>query len=111
MLTFQLYHQTNGKHYFQLLAGSGQIIMSSDGYVKDIDCLYAIEQMKINIHDQGKIISYKMTNELCMFTVSGADNSVVAYSIPFDSINQCEYRISLLQEHLAHARLIEAGNL
>ena len=44
----------DGKHYFRLKAGNGEIIFSSQGYAARKSCLNGIESVRKNSQDQDR---------------------------------------------------------
>ena len=51
---FEIKTSTNGKHYFNLKAGNGQIILSSEIYESKAACENGIESVKKNAADDGR---------------------------------------------------------
>ena len=51
---YELALSTNGKHYFNLKAGNGQVILSSEMYESKAAALNGIESIKKNSGDAGK---------------------------------------------------------
>lgn len=84
--------------------------MASDGYERKRDCIHAIEQVKNTIKNRPSIHIEEMKNNQYRFTLIGNDQSIVGYSMPFNSEKQCTKWIKLMQEYIPASEIIELKN-
>jgi hypothetical protein len=109
MAIIQVIKNRYSKYYYKIMVELGTDVFASDGYVKKSDCLIAFEQAKLFINDKKNINIKETTDQKWKFSVTGSDNSVVGYSIPFGSKRQCVSWIIHLRSHLNNADIVEAG--
>ena len=50
---FEVSTGKDDKHYFNLEATNGEIVLSSQGYKAEADCMNGIESVRSNCHDSG----------------------------------------------------------
>jgi len=107
MTTIQVFRRNNGKFYYRIIADTGHNIISSDGYAKKADCFHAVQETQKQILNEHNIQIEPVGKDEYMFKITGSDNSIVGYSMPFHNKKQCEKWIKILQKYLPDSAVEE----
>ncbi len=76
----------NGEFQFNLKAGNGQVILSSEGYVAKASCLNGIESVRTNSAVEGRFESKDSTNGKFYFNLKASNGQVVGSSQMYESV-------------------------
>lgn len=82
---FKIFVGTNSQFYFHLIAGNGEIILSSEGYTTQSNCTNGINSVKLNSTD-GNLYQEKVaTNGKPYFVLHAKNGEVIGKSQMYDS--------------------------
>jgi uncharacterized protein YegP (UPF0339 family) len=82
---FELKKSKNDKYYFSLLAGNGQIILSSEMYETKASALNGIESVKKNSHDDARYSRLTGKNDAPYFVLKAGNHQVIGNSQMYSS--------------------------
>lgn len=77
---FELKRSSNGKYYFNLLAGNGQVILTSEMYETKASALNGIESVKKNAGDASRYERADGADGKPYFTLKAANHQVIGRS-------------------------------
>ena len=77
---FELKKSKNDKYYFNLLAGNGQVILTSEMYEAKASAVNGIESVKKNSGDAGKYDKLTGKDGSPYFTLKAANGQVIGQS-------------------------------
>jgi len=75
----------NGEFQFNLNAGNGQVILSSEGYAAKASCLNGIESVRTNAAVEGRFESKDSTNGKFYFNLKASNGQVVGSSQMYEN--------------------------
>ena len=79
----------DNKFYFNLKAGNGEVILSSQGYKDKSGCLNGIESVKKNSQDEGRFEVKASSNDKEYFVLNAANGQVIGKSQMYKSGSGC----------------------
>jgi uncharacterized protein YegP (UPF0339 family) len=82
---FVINQRTNGEFQFNLKAGNGQTILSSEGYSSKSACSNGIESVKTNSQDDSRYEKKESTNGKYYFTLKAGNGQVIGSSEMYES--------------------------
>jgi uncharacterized protein YegP (UPF0339 family) len=82
---FVINQRTNGEFQFNLKAGNGQTILSSEGYSSKSACSNGIESVKTNSQDDSRYEKKESTNGKYYFTLKAGNSQVIGSSEMYES--------------------------
>ncbi len=94
---------SNGKHYFNLLASNGQVILSSEMYDSRASALNGIESVKKNAADASRYERADGANGKPYFTLKAANRQVIGQSQMYDSATARDAGIASVMKHAPDA--------
>lgn len=77
---FELSKRKNGEFQFNLKAGNGEIILTSEGYTTKAACLNGIESVKNNSPEEGRYEKKVATNGKFFFNLKATNGQVIGSS-------------------------------
>ncbi len=77
------------KFYFNLKAGNGEVILTSQGYKAKADCLNGIESVKKNSQDEARFEVKTSSNDKEYFVLNAANGQVIGKSQMYKSGSGC----------------------
>jgi hypothetical protein len=75
----------DGEFQFNLKAGNGQVILSSEGYAAKASCLNGIESVRTNSAVEGRFESKESANGKFYFNLKASNGQVVGSSQMYES--------------------------
>ncbi len=75
----------NGEFQFNLNAGNGQVILSSEGYAAKASCLNGIESVRTNSAVEGRFESKDSTNGKFYFNLKSSNGQIVGSSEMYET--------------------------
>lgn len=75
----------NSQYYFNLKAGNGQTILSSEGYTTKASCENGIESVKANAKDDSKYDKNTSSNGKYYFNLKAGNGQIIGTSEMYDS--------------------------
>lgn len=82
---FSLSTGKDSKHYFNLKAANGEVILSSQGYKAKADCMNGIESVRKNCHDEARFEKKKANNGLFYFVLTATNGQTIGKSQMYKS--------------------------
>ena len=80
MSKFVITKRVNGEFQFNLTAGNGEIILTSEGYSAKPGCLNGIESVKTNSQDATKFEGKTSANGRWFFNLKAANGQIIGTS-------------------------------
>ena len=104
---FEIKKAKNGKYYFNLKAGNGEIILSSQMYADKGGCENGIESVKNNgvIEEQFEMLEDKNGNPY--FVLKAKNSQVIGKSESYSSKSSMKKGIASVMRNAAEARVVE----
>ena len=75
----------DNKHYFNLTAANGEVILSSQGYKAKADCMNGIESVRKNCHDEARFEKKTASNGLFYFVLTATNGQTIGKSQMYKS--------------------------
>lgn len=82
---FVITKRTNGEFQFNLKAGNGQTILTSEGYTTKAACLNGIESVKTNAQDDGRFDRKESSNGKPYFNLKATNGQIIGSSEMYES--------------------------
>ncbi len=82
---FVITKRTNGEFQFNLKAGNGEKILSSEGYVTKPNCKKGIESVRNNSQDDSKYVRKTSTNGKAFFNLKASNGQIIGTSEMYES--------------------------
>ena len=82
---FVITTRTNGEFQFNLKAGNGQTILTSEGYTTKAACLNGIESVKTNSQDDSKFDKKESSNGKPYFNLKASNGQIIGASEMYES--------------------------
>ncbi|MFM9905686.1 MAG: YegP family protein [Pyrinomonadaceae bacterium] len=105
---FELKVAKNGKYHFNLLAGNGQIILSSEMYESKSSAQNGIASVQKNAPDDGRYDRLKSSKGDPYFTLKAGNNQVIGQSEMYSSASAMENGIESVKKNAPDAPTVEA---
>lgn len=85
MGTFVISTRKNGEFQFNLKAGNGQIVLTSEGYTTKTACHNGIESVRKNAADESKFEKLTSSNGKAYFNLKAGNGQVIGSSQMYES--------------------------
>jgi uncharacterized protein YegP (UPF0339 family) len=82
---FVITKRTNGEFQFNLKAGNGQTILTSEGYSTKAACMNGIESVKINSQDDSRFNKKDSSNGKPYFNLKASNDQIIGSSEIYES--------------------------
>jgi uncharacterized protein YegP (UPF0339 family) len=82
---FVITKRTNGEFQFNLKAGNGQTILTSEGYTTKAACLNGIESVKTNSQDDNRFDRKESSNGKPYFNLKATNGQIIGNSEMYES--------------------------
>ncbi|HRN56839.1 MAG TPA: YegP family protein [Agriterribacter sp.] len=99
---------SNGEYYFNLVAGNGQVILSSEGYTTTAARQNGIESVKKNAGDDARYDRLTATNGKPYFTLKASNGQVIGKSQMYESEAGRDNGIASVKSNAPDAPIVEA---
>lgn len=76
----------NGEFQFNLKAGNGQVILSSEGYTSKAGCMNGIESVKKNAQDDARFDRKESSNGKSFFNLTATNGQIIGKSEMYESV-------------------------
>lgn len=93
----------NGDLQFNLKAGNGQIILSSQGYSSKDSCMNGIESVKKNGTDDSRFERKTSTNGKFYFNLKAGNGQIIGSSEMYETLASCEKGIESVKKNAPDA--------
>lgn len=104
---FEIKLSTNGKYFFNLKAGNGQIILSSEMYESKSACENGIESVKKNAADAGRFEKRESKNGDPYFILKAGNGQEIGRSEMYSSDAACQNGIDSVQKNAPDAEIVD----
>jgi uncharacterized protein YegP (UPF0339 family) len=95
----------DGEFQFNLKAGNGQVILSSEGYKTKANCLNGVESVKRNAQDNDKFDRKTSTNGKHYFGLKATNGQVIGTSEMYESASGMENGIESVKSNAPDATI------
>jgi len=102
---FIITKRTNGEFQFNLKAGNGQVILTSEGYTPKANCKNSIESVRKNSQDDKKFDRNTSKNGKFYFNLKATNGQIIGTSQMYESEKGCENGISSIKENAPDATI------
>ena len=99
--------RTNGEFQFNLQAGNGQTILSSEGYSTKTACQNGIESVKANSPDESKFEKLTASNGKPYFNLRAGNGQVIGTSQMYADESGRDNGIASVAENAKYAEVVE----
>jgi uncharacterized protein YegP (UPF0339 family) len=79
----------DGKYYFNLKAGNGEVVLTSQGYKAKADCMNGIESVKKNSQSEGRFEVKKSNDGKDYFVLTATNGQTIGKSQMYKSESGC----------------------
>lgn len=107
MGTFVIKKRTNGEYQFNLKAGNGQVILTSEGYTTKANCNNGIESVKTNAPDDNRYDCKESTNGKHYFNLKASNGQVIGTSEMYESAANRDGGIESVQKTAPGADIMD----
>jgi uncharacterized protein YegP (UPF0339 family) len=105
---FELKESKNGKYFFNLLAGNGQVIISSEMYESKSAAENGIASVQKNASDDGRYERLDSAKGEPYFTLRAGNNQVIGTSEMYQSTSSRDNGIESVKANAPGAPVVEA---
>ncbi|WP_343694527.1 YegP family protein [Flavobacterium sp.] len=100
---FVITTRANGEFQFNLKAGNGQTILTSEGYTTKAAALNGIESVKTNSQDDGRYDRKESTSGKPYFTLKAGNGQIIGSSEMYESVSARENGIESVKKNASDA--------
>lgn len=104
---FEISRRKNGEFQFNLKAGNGQVILSSEGYGDKAGCRNGIESVRKNSPDDGRYDRRTAANGKFYFNLKAANSQVIGTSEMYDSEAGRDNGIASVKTNAPEAEVVD----
>ncbi|MFH7002908.1 YegP family protein [Flavobacterium bizetiae] len=96
---FVITKRTNGEFQFNLKAGNGQTILTSEGYTTKAACLNGVKSVKINSQDDNRFDRRESSNGKPYFNLRASNGQIIGASEMYESVSARENGIESVKKN------------
>ena len=100
---FVISTRKNGEFQFNLKAGNGQVILTSEGYSSKAGCMNGIESVKKNSTDESKYEEKTSANGKFYFNLKSSNGQAIGHSEMYESESAMKNGISSVMKNAPDA--------
>ena len=104
---FVIKKRKNGEFQFDLKAGNGQVILSSEGYTTMAACKNGIESVKKNAVEDARYELKEAKNGTPYFNLKAGNGQVIGTSEMYSSVAACENGIESVKKNAPDAEVVD----
>lgn len=104
---FEVSKRKNGETQFNLKAGNGEIILTSEGYTTKAACMNGIESVKKNSTDDNKYEKKTASNGKFYFNLKATNGQVIGSSQMYASESGRNNGIESVKKNAPEALIVE----
>lgn len=98
----------NGKHYFSLKAGNGEIILQSQGYASESSCANGIDSVRRNSQSEGRFEKKTASDGRFYFVLTATNGQTVGQSQMYKTESGCANGVKSVAKNAPDAGVAEA---
>ncbi|WP_412851017.1 YegP family protein [Chryseobacterium sp. PMSZPI] len=104
---FIITQRVNKEYQFNLKAGNGEIILTSEGYVQKASCQKGIESVKINSQDSSRYDRRVAVNGKEYFVLKARNGEIIGKSQLYSSKSGMENGIASVKSNASKAEIVD----
>ena len=104
---FVITKRANGEFQFNLKAGNGQVILTSEGYTTLAACKNGIESVKKNSAEDARFERKEAKNGAPFFNLKAGNGQIIGKSEMYSSAAACENGIESVKKNAPDADVVE----
>ena len=104
---FEISMRKNGDYMFNLKAGNGEIILTSQGYASKDGCKNGIESVKKNALEDSNFERKTSSNDKPYFNLKAANGQIIGSSEMYSGKSACENGIASVMKNAPDADAID----
>lgn len=104
---FTISKRKNDEYQFNLKAGNGEIILTSEGYTTKANCQKGIESVRINSQDDTKYDRRVAVNEKEYFVLKARNGEIIGKSQYYSSKSSMEIGIDSIKTNAPTAEIVD----
>ena len=104
---FEITKRKNGEFQFNLKAGNGQVILTSEGYSSKSNCINGIESVKKNSQDDSKFERKTAVNGKAYFNLKATNGQIIGSSQMYESEASRNNGIASVTTNAPGAEIVE----
>jgi uncharacterized protein YegP (UPF0339 family) len=104
---FEIDTRSNGEFHFNLKAGNGQVILSSQGYSSKFACQTGIESVRVHAANADNFAGKTAKDGSPYFTLVAGNGQVIGSSEMYDSANSRDNGIRSVMDNAAEAEVVD----
>ncbi|SHF35231.1 YegP family protein [Pedobacter caeni] len=104
---FEIKTRKNGEFQFDLKAGNGQVILTSEGYTTKSNCNNGIESVKKNSQDDSKFDRKTSTNGKPYFNLKATNGQIIGTSEMYESESSRDNGIESVKKNAPEAEVVD----
>lgn len=104
---FEIKKRKSGEFQFDLKAGNGQIILSSEGYTTKENCKKGVESVKKNSQVDTRFEKLEAKNGKPYFTLKATNGQVIGTSEMYESIANRDSGIASVKKNAHDAEVVD----
>lgn len=106
---FEIKKRSNGDFQFNLKAGNGQIILTSQGYGAKASCENGIESVRINSQDDSRFDRLTSSNGKPYFNLKAVNGQIIGTSELYEGTSSRDNGIESVKTNAPSAVIEEVG--
>jgi uncharacterized protein YegP (UPF0339 family) len=104
---FEITTRKNGEFQFNLKAGNGQVILTSEGYSTKANCLNGVESVKKNSPDDSKYDRKTSASGKPFFNLKATNGQIIGSSEMYESVSSRENGIESVKKNAPAAEITD----
>ena len=102
---FVISKRKNGEFQFNLVAGNGEIVLTSEGYASKPSCMNGVKSVMKNAADVKRFEPKVAKNGKFHFNLKASNGQVIGSSEIYDSQSTCENGIASVKKNVVGAKI------
>ncbi len=107
MTKFETFLGKNNEHYFRLINGEGEVLLTSEGYTQKDNLLNGIESVKKNIASPANFEMKTAANGKHFFNLKAGNGQVISTSAMWDSPDLRDTWMKKMKTEVPQAQVME----
>ncbi|AQX11023.1 hypothetical protein BAX94_14380 [Elizabethkingia meningoseptica] len=107
---FEISKRKNGEYQFNLKAGNGQVILTSEGYSTKANCENGVASVKKNSQDDSKFDSKTSSNGKYYFNLKATNGQIIGTSEMYESSSGRDNGIESVKSNAPEASIDDITN-
>ncbi len=104
---FIITKRKDGEYQFNLKAGNGEIILTSEGYTTKAGCKNGIESVRTNSQIDSRFERKTATNDKLFFVLKAGNGEIIGKSQLYSTRQGMENGIASVKENASQAEIID----